>query len=110
MPFTPMSPILVAGLTIAMRFIFAGCCARAASGHVAAVPPKSVMNSRRCMHPPEGKPHRRLKPNTLRGAEGEKGQPIDPKRCDPMSEVGQRTNPLPREGLAAGSGVLHLPQ
>src|SRR3977135_2143003 len=50
-----MSLILVAGLTSAMRFIFAGCCARAASGHVAAVPPKSVMNSRRCMHPPEGK-------------------------------------------------------
>jgi hypothetical protein len=24
-----------------------GCCARAASGHVAAAPPKSVMNSRR---------------------------------------------------------------
>src|SRR4030088_3033449 len=84
-----MSPILVAGLTSAMRFIFAGCCARAASGHVAAVPPKSVMNSRRCMHHPEGKPLRRLKPNTLRGAEGEKGQPIDPKRCDPMSEMGR---------------------
>src|SRR6266566_351023 len=72
-----------------MRFIFAGCCARAASGHVAAVPPKSVMNSRRCMHPPEGKTHRRLKPNTLRRGGGEKGQPIDPKRCDPMSEMGQ---------------------
>ena len=27
---------------------FAGCCARAASGHTAAVPPSSVMNSRRC--------------------------------------------------------------
>src|SRR6267378_7746494 len=89
MPFTPMSPILVAGLTIAMRFIFAGCCARAASGHVAAVPPKSVMNSRRCMHPPEGKTHRRLKPNTLRRGGGEKGQPIDPRRCDPMSVRGQ---------------------
>src|SRR6266853_6794514 len=85
---------LDAGATKATRFIFAGCCARAASGHVAAVPPKSVMNSRRCMHPPEGKPHRRLKPNTLRGAEGEKGQPIDPKRCDPMSEVGQSTKSL----------------
>jgi len=81
-----MSPILVAGLTIATRFIFAGCCARAAIGHVAAVPPKSVMNSRRCMHPPEGKTHRRLKPNTLRRGGGEKGQPIDPRRCDPMSE------------------------
>src|SRR5882672_8319478 len=83
-----MSPILVAGLTIAMRFIFAGFCARAASGHVAAVPPKSVMNSRRCMHPPEGKTHRRLKPNTLRRGGGEKGQPIDPRRCDPMSVRG----------------------
>src|SRR5882762_8351248 len=90
MPFTPMSPILVAGATIAMRFIFAGFCARAASGHVAAVPPKSVMNSRRCMHPPEGKTHRRLKPNTLRRGGGEKGQPIDPRRCDPMSVRGQK--------------------
>jgi hypothetical protein len=27
---------------------FAGCCARTASGHVAAAPPSSVMNSRRC--------------------------------------------------------------
>ena len=27
----------------------AGCCARAASGHAAAAPPKSVMNSRRLM-------------------------------------------------------------
>jgi hypothetical protein len=26
---------------------FAPCCARAASGHVAAAPPSSVMNSRR---------------------------------------------------------------
>ena len=26
---------------------FAGCCARAASGHAAAAPPSSVMNSRR---------------------------------------------------------------
>src|SRR5882757_6961442 len=85
-----MSPILVAGLTIATRFIFAGCCARAAIGHVAAVPPKSVMNSRRCMHPPEGKTHRRLKPNTLRRGGGEKGQPIDPRRCDPMSVRGVR--------------------
>ena len=30
----------------------AGCCARAASGHAAAAPPISVMNSRRCMCPP----------------------------------------------------------
>jgi hypothetical protein len=28
---------------------FADCCARAASGHAAAVPPSSVMNSRRLM-------------------------------------------------------------
>jgi uncharacterized protein YchJ len=26
---------------------FAGCCARAASGHAAAAPPRRVMNSRR---------------------------------------------------------------
>jgi hypothetical protein len=30
----------------------AGCCARAASGHAAAAPPSSVMNSRRLIHPP----------------------------------------------------------
>ena len=30
---------------------FAGCCARAASGHAAAAPPSSVMNSRRLMRP-----------------------------------------------------------
>jgi hypothetical protein len=30
-----------------MRIIFAGCCARAATGHAAA-PPTSVMKSRRC--------------------------------------------------------------
>ena len=29
---------------------FAGCCARAASGHAAAAPPSSVMNSRRGAH------------------------------------------------------------
>jgi hypothetical protein len=29
-----------------------GCCARAASGHVAAAPPSSVMNSRRLMRSP----------------------------------------------------------
>src|SRR5258705_1031610 len=96
MPFTPMSPILVAGLTIAMRFIFARCCARAASGHVAAVPPKSVMKSRRCMYP--------LRENLIDassltlcdGAAGGKGQPIDHRRCDPMSGLGQnrRFDPL----------------
>ena len=31
----------------------AGCCARAASGHAAAAPPRSVMNSRRCMSAPK---------------------------------------------------------
>src|SRR5713226_10170553 len=32
-----------------MRTLFAGCCARAASGQVAAAPPSSDMNSRRLM-------------------------------------------------------------
>jgi hypothetical protein len=45
-PFTLMSPILVAGLTIAMRFILDDCCARTTSGHAAA-PPRMVMKSRR---------------------------------------------------------------
>ena len=34
-----------------MRGILAGCCARAAIGHTAAPPPRSVMNSRRRMCP-----------------------------------------------------------
>jgi hypothetical protein len=33
----------------AIRFIFAGCCARAASGHAAAALPTRPMNSRRLM-------------------------------------------------------------
>jgi hypothetical protein len=38
-----------------MRAIFAGCCARAASGHAAAaLPPTSVMNSRRLIYPTLG--------------------------------------------------------
>src|SRR6266849_6693409 len=73
-----MSPILVAGLTIAMRFILDDCCARAASGHVAAAP-SAVMKSRRRMYPPEGKPLRRLKPNTLRRGGGrERGSQSTP--------------------------------
>ena len=39
------------GETIAMRFIFAGCCARAISGDAAALP-MSVINSRRFMPTP----------------------------------------------------------
>ena len=35
-----------------MRRIRSGCCARAASGHAAAAPPRSVMNSRRLHVPP----------------------------------------------------------
>ena len=34
-------------MKIAMRRMRSGCCARAASGHVTAAPPRSVMNSRR---------------------------------------------------------------
>jgi len=47
-PLTLMSPILVAGQTIAMRFIFDDCCAPAASCNAAA-PPMRPMNSRRRM-------------------------------------------------------------
>ena len=35
-----------------MRRMRSPCCARAASGHVAATPPSSMMNSRRCKYPP----------------------------------------------------------
>jgi hypothetical protein len=43
-----------------MRRIRSGCCARAASGHAAAAPPSSVMNSRRvlmCGWPPLARDH-----------------------------------------------------
>ena len=40
-----------AGSSTPMRRIRSPCCARAASGHAAAAPPRSVMNSRRCMCP-----------------------------------------------------------
>ena len=48
----------------------AGCCARAASGHVAA-PPSNVMNSRRCISSPKLKGDGILTPQTsaLIGAE-----------------------------------------
>jgi hypothetical protein len=37
----------LAGCNTPMRRIRSACCARAASGHTAAAPPMSVMNSRR---------------------------------------------------------------
>jgi hypothetical protein len=43
-----------------MRRIRLGCCARTASGHVAAVPPTSVMNSRRFIADPKPKDHRSI--------------------------------------------------
>src|SRR6266481_9847122 len=64
LPLTLISLTLVAGLTYAIRFIFAGCCARAASGHVAAVP-SAAMKSRRLIGPPEGMLPGHPKPNTL---------------------------------------------
>ena len=36
-----------------MRRIRSACCARAASGHVAAAPPRSEMNARRFMSAPK---------------------------------------------------------
>ena len=60
-----MSPILVAGLTIATRFIPDELCARAASGHATA-PPSAATNSRRFMSTPRGPEHcivaRRMSP------------------------------------------------
>src|SRR5215831_1775305 len=82
-----MSLTLAEGKTIAIRFIFAGCCARATSGHVVAAPPISVMNSRRCMYPPVREELIDTSSLPLFGrAAGEKGQPRDPRRCDPMSD------------------------
>ncbi len=46
----------------------AGCCARAASGHVAAAPPSRVMNSRRLMRAPRPRTrHRTGEPSGLKG-------------------------------------------
>ncbi len=73
-----MSPILVAGLTIAMRFILDDCCARAASGHVAAAP-SAVMKSRRRMYPLRENLFDVTSLTLCDGAEGEKGQPIGPR-------------------------------
>src|SRR5215475_3678565 len=76
-----MSLTLAEGKTIAIRFIFAGCCARAASGHVAAAP-KSVMNSRRRMYPLREKLIDTSSLTLFDRAAGEKGQPIDPRRSE----------------------------
>src|SRR5215475_8125179 len=43
-----------------MRRIRSPCCARAAIGHVAAAPPRSVMKSRRLMHPSAARLRRSL--------------------------------------------------
>jgi hypothetical protein len=40
---------------------FPGCCARAASGHAAATPPSSVMNSRQFLKKSGGHPTNMLK-------------------------------------------------
>ena len=48
-----------------MRRMRSGCCARAASGHAAAAPPRSVMNSRRRMCPLRIRRKQGLKPSTL---------------------------------------------
>src|SRR5882724_3406771 len=98
-----ISLTLAEGKTIAIRFIFAGCCAWAASGHVVAAP-KSVMNSRRCMYPPEGKLIDTSSLTPFDRAADEKGQPIDPRRCDPMSVWGVR-----RAKAALSSGCKSHP-
>src|SRR5258706_16150027 len=43
-----------------------GCCGGVATGHVAAAPPRSVMNSRHCMCPLRTRLVQWLKPSTLR--------------------------------------------
>ena len=50
-----------------MRRIRSPCCARAASGHAAAAPPRSVMNSRRRIVAPELKTGDRSKSLTVLG-------------------------------------------
>src|SRR6266851_2150718 len=100
-----MSPILVAGATIAMRFILDDCCARAASGHVAAAP-SAVMKSRRRMYPPEGKPLRRLKPNTLRRGGGRERAANRPQTLRPNVRDGSKNEPAPAgERWLGGRGI-----
>src|SRR6516225_966555 len=55
----------------------AGCCARAASGHAAAAPPSSVMNSRRLM-PSMALPSPRVRPSQSLALGGN----VDPQKHD----------------------------
>src|SRR5262249_20370397 len=50
-----------------------GCCARAASGHAAAPPPTSVMNSRRLIVAPRGQNHAPHRLTAVRVLERGKG-------------------------------------
>jgi len=81
------------------------CCASAARGHVAAVPASNVMKSRRRMCPLERARCRCTKPSTLRGAARGKGQLIDPKSCDRMSETGYKLT-----SAAVWSWSAHIPE
>jgi hypothetical protein len=49
-----------------------------------------VMNLRRLIEPPEECIIGASSLAPCDGAAGGKGQPIDPRRCDPMSELGQK--------------------
>ena len=72
----------------------AGCCARAVSGHAAAAPPSSVMNSRRLMGPLNSSGY------TLPLLETENCLVHHSKIDQRMTGVGHGTNPLARESAA----------
>src|SRR5258708_11867813 len=84
-----------------------GCCARAASGRLAALP-MSVMNSRRLIEPPEETPHRRLRPSTLHGRRAGKGQAIGVRRCVLMSALGHLRTSAPVTWMSASSPTTDI--
>src|SRR5262249_25350137 len=80
-----------------MRGIFATCCARAASGHAAAAPPTSVMNSRRFIIA--------LTPNPSIHGLTIAGQAVQRSKTGPlMSALGQKQRSL----LGRGGGACPL--
>jgi len=88
-------------ITQAIRFIFAGCCARATSGHTATAPPRSVMNLRRLIEPPEECLIGASSLAPCDSATNKEGKPIDPKRPRPNVRDGSS----PQNGYSQGQSA-----
>src|SRR5262249_3972471 len=74
------------------------CCARAASGHAAAAPPTSVMNSRRLIVAPRGQNHARHRLTAVRVLEpGEGDANCDQLFWSGMSALGPTTGSRPEK-------------